>query len=169
MLTENQKHQIIFMRMKGMGYRSIATDLGVSRDTVRSFCTRNNLSGYGSEFVCNGDNSNKLEYKICLYCGKELIQSTNAGRKKKYCDDVCKKEYEKEHPKLYRFKCQYCDNQFQAAGSKERKYCSNECYVRDRFWRDEDTIKIIESIKEQKKISNMPKWFKDIILECIKE
>lgn len=165
MLTENQKQQIRFMRFKGIGYRAIASDLGLSRDAVRSFCIKNNLKGLGTEIML-GESSIEFEYKICLYCGKELIQN-KVGAKKKYCDIVCKRAYEKTHPKIHAFICHYCNKHFEAAGSKERKYCSNGCYVKDRFWRNEDTVKMIESIKKQKKISKMPKWFKEMIFELM--
>ncbi|RXM53885.1 RNA polymerase subunit sigma-70, partial [Clostridium tetani] len=32
----------------------------------------------------------------------------------------------------------YCGKEFSAYGNKNRKYCSHNCYIRDRFWRDEE-------------------------------
>ena len=43
-LTDTQKTAIQDLRMSGLGYKSIAERLSLSRETVRSFCVRNNIS-----------------------------------------------------------------------------------------------------------------------------
>ena len=47
-MTEQQAKQIREMREQGIGYRSIALTVGLSRDIVRNFCKSRGLSGYGS-------------------------------------------------------------------------------------------------------------------------
>jgi len=40
-----QKEQITQMRSEGFSYAKIAAALGISENTVKSFCRRNNLGG----------------------------------------------------------------------------------------------------------------------------
>ena len=40
-MTDYEREQIYELRRKGMGYKAIGTAIGLSRDTVRSFCKRN--------------------------------------------------------------------------------------------------------------------------------
>ena len=40
-MTENQKEQIASMRLAGASYAAIAATLGLSRNTVKSYCLRN--------------------------------------------------------------------------------------------------------------------------------
>ena len=43
-MTDNQKAQIINLRAAGNGYGSIAQTLGISLNTVKSFCRRNEIN-----------------------------------------------------------------------------------------------------------------------------
>ena len=43
-MTESQKQQIISFRRQGIGYLKIAQELGISQNTVKSYCRRNNLT-----------------------------------------------------------------------------------------------------------------------------
>ena len=52
-MTEQQAKQIREMREQGIGYRSIALTVGLSRDIVRNFCKSRGLSGYGSALTKN--------------------------------------------------------------------------------------------------------------------
>jgi len=42
-LTDTQKAEIRTLRASGLGYGTIAEQLSLSRNTVRSFCSRNNV------------------------------------------------------------------------------------------------------------------------------
>ena len=44
-MTDAQKEQVRYLRCEGLGYGAIATRLGISENTVKSFCRRNNLTG----------------------------------------------------------------------------------------------------------------------------
>ena len=46
-MTNEQKEKIIELRKLGIGYRSIATAMNMSRDKVRNFCKAQGLDGYG--------------------------------------------------------------------------------------------------------------------------
>lgn len=75
---------------------------------------------------------------ICPNCGSKVLQ--NPGRKeKKYCNSACRIAWWKAHHETihrksaYNFECAFCGKSFTAYGNKHRKYCSHECYIKDRF------------------------------------
>lgn len=62
------------------------------------------------------------------------------GRKeKRFCSDKCRNKWWNTHlDKVnrranYDFVCAYCKKPFISYGNKNRKYCSHECYIADRF------------------------------------
>ena len=127
-MTEQQAKQIREMREQGIGYRSIALTVGLSRDIVRNFCKSRGLSGYGSALTKNIREQVMLG-KACLYCGKEMKQP-DTGRPKKFCSDKCRREWWKGHPERIK--------EFLSYGNRKRKYCSHDCYIKARFWEVED-------------------------------
>ena len=52
-MTDIQSKQIREFRMKGVGYKAIASVLGLSRDSVRNYCKSHGLDGYATEVVLN--------------------------------------------------------------------------------------------------------------------
>lgn len=42
-MTNEQKEKINQMRQKGIGYKQIANEIGLSRDSVRGYCRRHGL------------------------------------------------------------------------------------------------------------------------------
>ena len=72
-MTNEQKEKIIELRKLGIGYRSIATAMNMSRDKVRNFCKAQGLDGYGK--------SNMKEEKsirgLCKNCGKICLLYTS--------------------------------------------------------------------------------------------
>ena len=107
--------------------------------------------------------TDEFTYKFCLYCGKKLEQN-NRGRRKKYCSIECKRKWEKTHHKTYNLHCAYCEKEYKAFTNKNRKYCSHDCYIKDRFWRKEDAAEILKNISENKKVEHVPKWLKKLLL-----
>lgn len=85
-MTDLQKEQIKTLRLQGIGYVKIGEMLGISDNTVRSFCRRNGLGDAAKNTIA------------CAHCGKP----------------------------------------FTAYGNKERKYCSHNCYISDRFGEERD-------------------------------
>ena len=86
-MTPNQKETIIRMRQSGTGYAAIAEKLGISKNTVKTFCRRNDLAGVGGK---------PADEKPCLQCGKPVPQKP--GRKqKKFCCDLCRSRYWDSH------------------------------------------------------------------------
>ena len=143
-MTDEQKNKIIELRKNGAGYKAIATEVGMSRDAVRSFCKNRNLSGFGVAAVMN-INEQTENGNICPNCCKPIAQP-HKGRRKKFCSEKCRRDWWKEHPEngtqketaQYRLKCTYCGKEFISYGNKNRKYCSHYCYIHDRFWKKEE-------------------------------
>lgn len=131
-MTEEQKQQIIRFRNEGCGYTMVADKLGISRDTVKSFCRRNGLNGKAVQTNITETGS------VCRECGKALFQE--AGKKQRvFCSDECRTAWWRTHPEqikqraVYSFTCACCTQTFTAYGNSKRKYCSHECYIRNRF------------------------------------
>ena len=123
-MTPSQKEAIMRLRRTGIGYAAIAEKLGLSKNTVKTFCRRNDLTGTGG--------------KTCLQCGKPVDQTP--GRKtKKFCCDLCRSRYWDSHigdtkrGDSYEHTCPVCGNTFYAYKSRNRKYCSTDCYFAGRF------------------------------------
>ncbi len=135
-MTDRQKDRIREMKASGLGYIKIARELGLSENTVKSFCRRNGLYRAAEENTAvppaEGDKG------VCPCCGAEVRQ--NPGRKaKKFCSDKCRNKWwnghldQVERRAHYEFMCTYCKKPFTAYGNAGRKYCSHECYIKDRF------------------------------------
>jgi DNA-binding CsgD family transcriptional regulator/endogenous inhibitor of DNA gyrase (YacG/DUF329 family) len=131
-MTKEQKQRIEYLRGKGDSYAVIATALGISENTVKSHCRRNNLvAGCIAELSAESGDS-------CENCGKPLEHTTGAKRKR-FCSDKCRLAWWNAHPEkmnqraVYRFNCKRCGTPFAAYGNKGRKYCSHACYAADRF------------------------------------
>lgn len=143
-MTEEQKEKIKELRLQGVGYKGIANIVNLTRDSVRNFCKRNGLEGMSSLAARNIEE--KMQNNIlCACCMKPLKQKV-VGKNKRFCSDECRRKWWKEHqearrPKataIYYFTCIRCGRSFSAYGNKNRKYCSHDCYIKNRFWRDEE-------------------------------
>lgn len=84
-------------------------------------------------------------------CGKPL-EKKSTGRKWIYCSDECRKLWAKNHPPLYKHECMFCGKEFESQ-TKEQKFCSHDCYIHNRFWRQEDTKEIMKLILAGKRKS----------------
>lgn len=143
-MTEFQATQIENLRKQGVGYRSIGTIVGLSRDIVRNYCKNKGLDGYANDLKVNIQEQ-MSQGKACWSCGRKIDQP-HTGRRRKFCSETCRREWWKAHPEAgrhsedasYHLTCSYCGKAFISYGNKNRKYCSHSCYIRDRFWREED-------------------------------
>lgn len=50
-MDDCQRRQIETMRKQGMGYKAIARETKLSRDSVRNYCRWHHLNGYGTAVV----------------------------------------------------------------------------------------------------------------------
>lgn len=126
-MTNLQKERIAQMRGGGKSYAAIAAALGVSENTVKSYCRRN---GLGADYIADQTPS---EGNACANCGKPVEQRLGTKRKR-FCSDKCRLAWWSAHPEamnrkaVYSFICPTCGVVFEAYGNARRKYCSRACY-----------------------------------------
>lgn len=129
-MTSEQKTQISDLRRSGLSYVKIGEIVGISKDTVKTYCRRNNIST--ETHAVNPD------VIICKNCGKPVIQK-NACRKMVFCSPSCRQDWWNAHPEMvhkkavYDYVCAGCGKAFTAYGNSHRKYCSHSCYISTRF------------------------------------
>ena len=127
-MTNEERLLITSLRSDGLGYGTIAKKVGLSANTVKSFCRRN---------MAKKDEPKAGTHK-CLCCGIPVPQT--AGRKeKKFCSDKCRNRWWNAHLHQVNRKavhdavCQHCGRTFAVYGRVKRKYCTHECYIAHRF------------------------------------
>lgn len=144
-MTPDQKEEIYKLRLQGLGYKAIASELLLTVDAVKGYCKRNHLNSP----VEVGQLDTKEISSLCLYCKKSIRQKKH-GRTKKFCCDACRYTWWNENPDkrgkkdaaIYHYTCHHCNRQFSSYGNKLRKYCSHDCYIKSRFWREEDGVQM---------------------------
>lgn len=145
-MTEAEKQQIQDLRLEGIGYKAIAAMLGMTRDRVRGYCKRNGLGGDAQVVGLNVEERIN-QNKICTSC-KKPIKQKERGRARKFCSDECRRKWWRENPQarkkhetaVYNFTCPHCDKDFSIYGNSKRKYCSHDCYIKSRFWSEDDGV-----------------------------
>ena len=130
-MTGEQKKSIHEMRAEKFSYSQIAASLGISLNTIKSYCRRSGLQGNLSRTAEGGG-------AVCQQCGKRLYQKQKR-KPKRFCSDQCRRAWWKDHQDrlhkkaVYVLTCAHCGTSFQSYGNKKRKYCSHACYIKDRF------------------------------------
>lgn len=129
-MTDYEKKRVHFLRHEGFGYGAIAEKIGISENTVKSYCRRNGLTGVASKTLVH----------TCRQCGKTLVQEEGQPtRTRKFCSEACRRAWWKVHPELINRKafytaiCAQCGKEFQSYGNNKRKYCCHQCYITARF------------------------------------
>ncbi len=123
-MTNEQKYVIRSLRESGVPISSISEQLGLSINTIKSYCQRNNIQ------VFHKTNKN---VRFCLQCHAEITQTPHR-KIKKFCCDKCRQLWWVEHSSIIRrssqieLVCPICGQQFLSYKSKHRKYCSRTCY-----------------------------------------
>ena len=133
-MTLDQKNTIVLMRTERYSYKAISDAIGVPKETVKSFCRRNNL---GKEYI---QTAAEEKTGICPQCGNPVAINQKTKRKR-FCSPNCRMLWWNSHPEmvqrkaLYVFTCAGCGKSFSSYGNAKRKYCSHKCYVSSRFGR----------------------------------
>ncbi len=136
-MNEKQKSEIVRMRKSGTSYSKISQITGISKNTIKSFCRRNNVL-----VDADSDNDGK-EGLYCKYC-KKMLKKISGRKIPKFCSKECRTKWWNSHPEavnrkaVYTFTCAGCKRIFTAYGNKGRKYCSHGCYINARFKVDKD-------------------------------
>lgn len=134
-MTKEETDKIRQMMSDGIGYRAIATFLGMPVNSVKSWCRRHPI----------------IKEEYCLWCGN-TIQQTPHKRMKKFCSDKCRYRWWSKHPehriseKPYKHICINCGNSF-STSRKESKYCSVSCFAEIRRGDTNDWRFAYESIR----------------------
>lgn len=132
-MTNEQKAKIAVLRSKNYGYKAIADLLGIGKDTVKSYCQRNKLSGERATHT-----TIKTVSDLCPQCGKTVVQIPGM-KSRRFCSTECRVAWWNTHldqvgrKAVYSFTCETCGHNFTAYGNQHRRYCSHECYIAGRF------------------------------------
>ena len=113
---------LYFTENTGNGYVKIAKELGISENTVKSYCRRQNVADKQGESAC------------CAECGKPIDISKRSGRR--FCSDTCRMKWWNRYPKPnmpYTAQCACCGKEISMRRRGEKKYCSHRCYILDRY------------------------------------
>lgn len=145
-MTPAQKEEIYKLRLQGLGYKAIARKMQISTDIIKGYCKRHHLNGPAEVVELNAE---VIEAKnaLCLNC-KNPIRQKKRGRTKKFCSGTCRYSWWNENQDqrsdqdtaVYHFTCLHCGKPFSSYGNKKRKYCSHNCYIKFRFWGEEDGV-----------------------------
>ena len=131
-MTDQQKKQITGMRLRGASHAVIADALGLSRNTVKSFCLRN-LHPQPLEVQAFPVSSG-----VCAQCGKGFVFCPG-HRQRRFCSDHCRMTWWNAHRELLRstarveYTCVCCGKHFMGYEWQRRKYCSHACYIAHRY------------------------------------
>jgi len=127
-----QKQLIGKLRNAGLGYGTIASRLGLSLSTVKSYCRRNDISP-------NPSAADSPECRpFCPRCGRPVI-SLEKRKQRRFCSNACRVAWWNGHKDLvsrkaiYLISCTGCGIVFESYGNRNRKYCSHACYINARF------------------------------------
>lgn len=127
-MTNETKLKIDELRSKGLGYSKIANLLGITKNSVASYCKRS---------VGISISSDKKIIR-CLNCGKPIIINSNS-KPRKFCSDKCRRLYWKNHESeinkktFHEFICPICGKCVKLYGKPHQKYCSSTCYFKARY------------------------------------
>ena len=136
-MTNERKKRLEQLRSEGLGYKRIAAELGLSLNTVQSYCRRHPVEMRVP--VCSNENK-------CLFCGAYL-RHTPGAKKRKFCSDRCRVTWWNAHSeagakrKVREVACGFCGATFFVIGEQTRMYCSRICSAgaRARLARGEGT------------------------------
>lgn len=125
-MLSSQKDALRRMRENGKSYGQIAAALGLSENTVKSYCRRAGLQTF-------------VARTICPQCGKILLPEKHGRRR--FCSDACRYAWAYSHRILglqnaIQKRCAACKKPFFSYPSSHRKYCSHGCYIADRYGRE---------------------------------
>lgn len=119
-MTEKEKVQIKNYRLQGLTYAEISEKLSLSVSTIKSFCSRNNITLHR-----------------CPQCG-EMVLQTEHRKFKRFCSAKCRMTWWNRHPDQgkrmphHTQVCPVCHKTFDCYHSKQRNYCSRKCYALSR-------------------------------------
>lgn len=160
-MTSDQKAVVDRLRSQGRGYKYIASEMGISENTVKSYCRRAPLpvasatdsasvpekptapqrkvnTAVTAPMPVQPADQNPVNTMPCRWCGNPVAQTP--GRKEKmFCSDPCRvrwwnrNRHSSQRKTCLQLVCPTCHKPFSSYGNPNRKYCSRPCYFTDRF------------------------------------
>lgn len=124
-MTREEKEKVLKLKDAGYGAKTISKQLGLPLNSVKSLLRRDII----------------VKTTRCKECGTELI-CVEGKKPKKFCSDKCRMAwwYKNQHmmnkKSAYEVVCVCCKKKFNFYGYKNRKYCSRECYLRDKYGKE---------------------------------
>ena len=132
-MTTQEKRSLEAYRRNGYGYKKIADIMGISENTVKTYCKRNNLAGAVAVRNPHGNVTR------CKACGEPLVQMTGC-KPKVFCSTTCRNNWWNKHRKLIKHRdgrqvtCKNCGEEMSISKNSTQQYCSHSCYVAARFY-----------------------------------
>ena len=135
--------EITLLRVERKSYGDIAERLGLSVNTVKSYCLRHDL---GDNRIMGPVPSRNTRLKAkrephpligyCVECGTVFKQCKNGS--KKFCSTLCAQRWRRKNGNgKYKQVCPICGKEYPVFDDrKPRKYCSQECYRTARYYTD---------------------------------
>ena len=136
-VTGKEKGAVHQMRKEGLSYSVIAASLGISVNTIKSFCRRSGICP-NTALPIHKPVTDTLQGNFCKSCGKKLRQKP-LGKPRIFCSVECRRGWWKinnvspNRKAYYCLICSCCGKEFESYGNGSRKYCSHACYIQDRF------------------------------------
>lgn len=131
LMTNAERDYIIRYRQAGKSCAEISRIMGLSANTVKSFCQRNNIVPIAPNTRVELP---ALSEAVCLCCGEKVTQQPHR-KPKRFCSDACRLRWWHAHRDMEKNavdrRCFSCGRVFRS--SREQKYCSHACYIKSRF------------------------------------
>ena len=129
-MTDTQKQQTLLLRREGRSYADIATAVGASPGTVKTYCHRHrtDLDLPAAPGASTG---------YCLNCGQRIEQAPKR-KPRKFCCDRCRELWWNQNRRAsergtLRVNCAYCGKTFETRRCNGQRFCSHEHYILSRF------------------------------------
>ena len=121
-MTLQEKARLLEMRQAGLSFTQISADLGISKNTLKSFFRRTEPNKDAA--IATG----------CVHCGHPIV----FNGKRRFCSNSCRYAWNYVHRNLSNLnavekKCACCCRRFFSYASSHRKYCSRACYITGRY------------------------------------
>ena len=142
-MDKRTKERLIRLRVnERKSYGAIAEILGMSVNTVKSYCLRNDFGDdrlKGPEparkYVKPKPPVERIQIGYCRVCGTAFEKGPRQ-RRKLYCSDLCAHRYRFSHPRTYVSRtCLVCGKEIKEIDHRKvRKYCGQDCYRTARYY-----------------------------------
>jgi hypothetical protein len=133
-VTNAQKKLAGDLRAAGQSYKQIAATLGISINTIKSFCRRGNLARHDA----SKETESKRSKDTCKQCETCLPQHPGL-KHRTFCSAECRvrwwsKNRSRSNGRASVLKrCAQCGSVFRSQASANRKFCGHACFVTARY------------------------------------